>query len=82
MAEAQIIVGFDYANDGNLPIDLVQTYRWLTIASSRGDVTSRDLTDVIELRERVRTQLCTDQLAEARRMVLEWRPTTGGGPSQ
>ncbi len=82
VAAAQIIVGLDYADDRNLPIDLVQSYRWLTLASSRGDVPGRDLTDVVELRERVRTQLSTDQLAEARRMVLEWRPATADGPSQ
>jgi len=82
VTEAQIIVGLDYADDENLPIDLVQSYRWLTLASSRGDVPSRDLTDVVELRERVRTQLSTDQLAAARRMVLEWRPATSDGSSQ
>ena len=51
-----------------------------TCASSRGTL-SQDLSDVIELRERVRTQLSTDQLAEARRMVLEWRLSNLGGPS-
>ena len=81
VTQAQIIVGLDYADDGNLPVDLVQAYRWLTIASSRG-TPGQDLSDVIELRERVRTQLSTDQLAEARRMVLEWRPSNLGGPSQ
>ena len=81
IAEAQIVVGLDYADDGNVPIDLVQAYRWLTIASSRG-APGQDLTDVIELRERLRTSLTTDQLAEARRMVIEWQPALSSEPSQ
>jgi len=70
VADAQIIVGLDYADDSNLPVDLVQAYRWLTVASS-SVAPGRDLADVIELRERARTRLTIDQLAEARRMVLE-----------
>ena len=81
VADAQIIVGFDYADDGDMPADLVQAYRWLTVASS--SVTpGRDLTDVIDLRERVRARLTTDQLAEARRMVLEGSRSVSRGPSQ
>ena len=77
VAEAQVIVGFDYADDENLPVDLVESYRWLTIASSTIS-SGADLTDVIELRESVRTQLSSQQLAEARRMVLEWQPSLPG----
>lgn len=80
-AEAQVIVGLDYADDGNLPIDLVQAYRWLTIASAT-DTPGRDLTDVVELREHVRTRLTADQLAEARRMVLEGQRDISSEPSQ
>ena len=78
VAEAQVIVGLDYADDGNLPIDLVESYRWLTLASN-SNPSGADLTDVIELRESVRTRLSTEQLAEARRMVLEWQPSMPGG---
>lgn len=81
VAEAQIIVGLDFADDGNVPVDLVQAYRWLTIASSRG-TPGQDLSDVIELRERLRTSLSTDQLAEARRMVIEWQPSLSSESSQ
>jgi len=77
VAEAQVIVGLDYADDENLPVDLVESYRWLTIASSANS-SGADLTDVIELRESVRTRLSTQQLAEARRMVLEWQPSLPG----
>ena len=79
--QAQVIVGLDYADDGNVPIDLVQAYRWLTIASSSG-APGRDLTDVVELRDHVRTRLTADQLAEARRMVLEGQPAITSEPSQ
>ncbi len=78
VAEAQVIVGLDYADDENLPVDLVESYRWLTLASN-ASTSGADLTDVIELRESVRTRLSTDQLAEARRMVLEWQPSLPGG---
>ena len=76
VAEAQIIIGLDYADDDNLPVDFVQAYRWLTLASS-ATTAGQDLTDIISLRESVRTRLSTEQLAEARRMVLEWQPTAG-----
>ena len=78
VAEAQVIVGLDYADDENLPVDLVESYRWLTLASNASS-SGADLTDVIELRESVRTRLSTEQLAEARRMVLEWQPSLPGG---
>ena len=78
VAEAQVIVGLDYADDENLPVDLVESYRWLTLASN-ASTSGADLTDVIELRESVRTRLSTEQLAEARRMVLEWQPSLPGG---
>ena len=77
VAEAQVIVGLDYADDENLPVDLVESYRWLTIASSANSG-GADLTDIIELRESVRTRLSAQQLAEARRMVLEWQPSPPG----
>lgn len=77
VAEAQVIVGLDYADDENLPVDLVESYRWLTLASSSNSG-GADLTDVIELRESVRTRLSSQQLAEARRMVLEWQPSLPG----
>lgn len=81
VADAQIIIGLDYADDGNMPADLVQAYRWLTVASS-SVIPGRDLADVIDLRERVRTRLTTDQLAEARRMVLEGQRSVSPEPSQ
>jgi hypothetical protein len=77
VAQAQVIVGLDYADDENLPVNLVEAYRWLTIASS-ASTGGADLTDVAELRESVRTRLSTEQLAEARRMVLEWQPSLPG----
>jgi TPR repeat protein len=58
-------------------VDLVESYRWLTLASSSNSG-GADLTDVIELRESVRTRLSSQQLAEARRMVLEWQPSLPG----
>ena len=81
ITQAQIIVGLDYADDGNLPVDLVQAYRWLTVAASSG-TPGPDLTDVVELREDVRTRLTADQLAEARRMVLEGQWADSSEPSQ
>ena len=81
IAKAQVIVGLDYADDGNVPIDLVQAYRWLTVAASSA-TPGQDLTDVVELREQVRTRLTADQLAEARRMVLEGQPAIPPEPSQ
>ena len=75
VAEAQVIVGLDYTDDENMPVDLVEAYRWLTIASSTSTSASV-LADVADLRESVRTRLSAEQLAEARRMVLEWHPST------
>ena len=80
-SQAQIIVGLDYADDGNIPIDLVQAYRWLTVVSA-SDTPGRDLTDVVELREHLKTRLTADQLVEARRMVLEGQRDVSSYPSQ
>ena len=80
-AQAQVIVGLDYADDGNVPIDLVQAYRWLTIASASG-TPGQDFTDVLELREHLKTRLTADQLVEARRMVLEGQLDISAEPSQ
>ena len=80
-AQAQVIVGLNYADDGNVPIDLVQAYRWLTIASASG-APGQDFTDVLELREHLKTRLAADQLAEARRMVFEEQLDISAEPSQ
>ena len=80
-AQAQVIVGLDYADDGNVPIDLVQAYRWLTIASA-SETPGEDFTDVLELREHLKTRLTADQLVEARRMVLEGQRDISSEPSQ
>lgn len=79
---AQYRLGFAYARGRGVPQDNVLAYMWFALAVqavSRGPVRGipgpLGPVQPIQLRDMVATQLTAEQLAEARRLTREWKPT-------
>jgi TPR repeat protein len=68
--EAQCQLGVMYANGSGVPKDFVQSYFWLSLASSRtsGDANER----ASEARDLAGNKLPPDKLLEAQRMITAW----------
>jgi hypothetical protein len=60
---AQNSLGYLYAEGLGVPQDHVQAYLWFTLA---GELNNRD---------RAASQMTAEQIAEAKRLVQEWKPT-------
>lgn len=68
-ASAQYNLGLMYANGQGVPTDYVLSYKWFNLAAAEGNE------NAIHNRDRIRTQMSPDQIAEAQRLSREFKPT-------
>jgi uncharacterized protein len=71
-AYAQASLGILYHSGKGLPHDDVQSEMWLIIAAEH--VQKDDRETIVEMRDSVAAHLTPQQLAEARKLALEWKP--------
>jgi len=72
--QAQFGLGLMYANGHGVPKDYVRAHMWFSIAAAAGasDVSVRE---AVKWRDLVATRMTPAQIAEARRLAAEWKPT-------
>ena len=59
-----------YANGQGVPQDYVQAYLWFDLSAARG------YKDAIQVRETVSRRMTEAQIAEAQKLVREWKPSS------
>jgi uncharacterized protein len=69
---AQASLGILYHSGKGLPHDDVQSEMWLIIAAEHIPKDDRDT--IVEMRDSAAARLTPQQLAEARKLALEWKP--------
>jgi len=67
-SRAQGILGTFYFDGTGVPRDLIEAWKWLTLAAADGDRYAA------EMRDSVAAEMTLSQIAEARRLVKAWRP--------
>lgn len=67
-ARAQHALGTMYMNGEGVPKDDVQAYMWLSQAAARG------VTAAAQKRDRLASLMSSAQIAEAEKLVREWKP--------
>lgn len=65
----QLSLGLLYANGLGVQQDRVIAFKWLTLASRQGNAEAK------EFRETLAEKMTLNQIAEARRLTLEWLAT-------
>ena len=70
---AQLGLGLMYANGHGVPQDYVRAHMWFNIAAAGASDAS--VRDSAKWRDLVATRMTPAQIAEARRMASEWKPT-------
>jgi uncharacterized RDD family membrane protein YckC len=81
-AIAQNMLGFMYGNGEGVAQDRVQAYKWLELAATLlplSDAANRKI--AVENRDLVATLMTPAELAEAQRLVREWKPQAAHGTS-
>jgi len=72
---AQFNLGYLYENGQGVPQDDVQAHKWFSLAASRMPASNaEDREKAIKARERVVARMTPAQVAEAEKLVLEWKP--------
>lgn len=66
---AQHMVGLTYAYGLGVPRDLVTAHMWFNLAADGGDPNAGDALTMVAAR------MSPEQIADARRLALEWQPT-------
>ena len=69
-AEAQLNLGFMYAEGRGAPQDYVQAHKWMNLAASRQTGEDRKLS--FNNRDALETLMTPAQVAEAQRLAREW----------
>ncbi len=72
-ARAQYNLGFMYATGVGVPQDDVAAHMWFDLAGARSSGDERDT--YVGARDSVATRMTPEQIAEARRLAREWKPT-------
>jgi len=67
---AQYYLGVAYANGQGIAQDYVQAYMWFDLSAARG------YKDAVQVRETVSRRMTDAQIAEAQKLVREWKPST------
>jgi TPR repeat protein len=68
-ARSQLALSITYARGvSGVPQDLVQAYKWLNLAAAQG------LEAAIERKERLRSEMTPEQIAEAEKLSSAWKP--------
>ena len=70
VAEAQLDLGFMYANGRGVPQDDVTAHMWFNLAESNAPGVHQN--QAIQYRDIMADRLNADQLAEAQRLAREW----------
>jgi hypothetical protein len=73
-AGAQDNLGVMYLNGEGVPQDYVQSHMWMNLAASRAS--GDDQKKYADERESVARKMTPQQVAEAQRLALEWKPKT------
>ncbi|GEM_PF-1352771 len=74
-AKAQFQLGLYYESGSIVTQDFVQAHMWLNLAaSSPGGVEVENLKNYAQRREEVAKRMTAQQIAEAQRLAMEWRP--------
>ena len=68
-AKAQYKLAGCYAIGNGVPIDYVEAYKWLNVASAQGLDSAKEYLSIIE------QEMTPEQIAEAQRLVREFKPT-------
>ncbi len=71
IAHAQLSLGIAYALGRGVPYDLVQGYKWLSLAAS-AYTTGADRSRAIEARDLVATKMTSQEITEAQRLARDW----------
>jgi TPR repeat protein len=71
---AQYNLGMAYMRGRGVQEDRVQAYMWLSLAAASGTGEAKERRT--KSRDAVAAELSGDQLAEAKRLVQEWKPKT------
>ncbi len=69
-AVAQTKIAIMYDDGRGVPHDIVQTYKWYSLAATNGDKPAA------ELRDATAKEMTPAQIAEAQKLVREWKPKT------
>jgi len=75
---AQYSLGVMYETGLGVPKDLVQAYRWISLAAS-GAVLAKDEAAYVGQCERISTIMTPQQVTEAQRLASEWNPKAAEG---
>ena len=73
---AQFGLGLIYANGHGVPQDYVRAHMWFNIAAAAAGASDASVRDSVKWRDLVATRMTPAQIAEARRMASERKPTT------
>ena len=65
---AQVRLGELYEAGKGVPQDIVQAYKWYTLGEANGDKKAAELLDALT------SQMTPAQIAEAQKLVREWKP--------
>jgi uncharacterized protein len=75
-SRAQLSLGVMYAIGKGVPQDYVRAHMWFNIAAGAASASNAWVRDLsVKWRDLVATRMTPAQIAEARRMASEWRPT-------
>ena len=74
-AEAQYQLGLLYAVGAGLEQDFVQAYKWFSLAANKLSGMDKEIAQ--EDRDLVSQRMTSAQIAEAQRLVREWKPEDG-----
>jgi uncharacterized protein len=72
---AQFGLGLMYADGHGAPHDYVRAHMWFAIAAAAADASDVSVRDALKWRDLVATRMTPGQIAEARRLAGEWKPT-------
>lgn len=78
-AAAQFNLGIRYAKGQGVPEDYVLAHMWINLAASRFPPSEQGNREMaVKSRDIVASMMTPDQIAEAQRMVREWKPKMEG----
>jgi uncharacterized protein len=73
-ADAQYTLGEMYLGGLGVQQSNMQAYVWFTLAADNNDPLSDTRDDAAQNRDLVAAKMATEQIAEARRLISEWKP--------
>jgi len=68
-AQAQFNLGAMYANGQGVPQDYIHAHMWLSLVAAKSETRAVDLLDIVA------AKMTAGQIAEAKKLAREWKPT-------